>query len=164
MKQFFNPVLFIALAMYCSFSWAQDQAEADGVIRISADETYYNSKDLFSRYQGNVTLSQDNFSVFADRLEISESDKLAYIHGMPLLIQFTSDTEGPSTITADQAVLNFNEKTFQLSGSVNLNQGAFSIMADKIFFNIETGELHATQNSEGDGQQNRTVLVADSLL
>ena len=148
--------------MYCSFSWAQ--SEESDVIRISADETYYNSKDLFSRYQGNVTLSQNEFSVFADRLEISETDKLAYIHGMPLLIQFTPETEGPSTITADEAVLNFNEKTFQLSGNVNMNQGSFSIMADKIFFNIETGELHATQNPAGEGQQNRTTLVADSVL
>ncbi len=160
MKQYFKPVIFIALAMYCSFSWSQ----SNDVIRISADDTYFNSKELFSVYQGNVTLSQEKYNVSADKLEISEVDKMAFITGNPLLIQFTAIEEEPATISAEEAVLDFNEKTFQLLGSVNLTQGGFSMVADQVLYKIETGELHATQNPSGNGQQNRTTLVADDLF
>ncbi len=124
-------------------------AQNGGVIKIRSDETYYNAVQLTSKYHGNVEITQGNYSIFADEAEISERESIAKLIGQPLEFSAISSRDNEQdTITALEAIVDFGKREIKLVRRVRAEIGDVTLTADRVTYNVETGEIHAVYDEE----------------
>ncbi|MEW5802066.1 MAG: lipopolysaccharide transport periplasmic protein LptA [bacterium] len=117
---------------------AKSQAEEVKIL-ITADEVEFDPQNEIATYTGQVTVTQENTSLHADRIEVHFSAKGKDIEIIKAFGNITI-TQEDRIITAQEGVYYHQERKVILTGNPITRQGGNCISGDKIVYLWDEGK------------------------
>lgn len=142
---------------------AEPDRRITGDITVEADYAEFNQKSGVASYSGDVIITQQDLTLYADRVDLFQSDgKLAKIiaNGTPAKAIRIADEENPeTTATALNLTYFVKEQKIALVGNAVLIQGENRLQGGSVDYYIDQKRIFAKKS---DNQRVKIVIPADT--
>jgi len=114
-------------------------------ILITADQVEFDPQNEIATYTGNVTVTQENANLYADRIEVHF---IAKGKGIELIKAFGNMkiTQEDRILTAEEGVYYQQDRKVILTGNPTTRQGGNCISGDKIVYFLDQGKAMVEGN------------------
>jgi len=145
--------VFLCVMSISSRGVAQATANADSVTKVSADRLEINEQTGVQTLSGNVVITQDNLTIFAETIQVSLDNNAIYrIYGAGSPVRFTQLDENGETITASSNEIDYVTRTWKIvfTGDVKLERGGWKVKSNIVEYNVRTRDYFASRATESD--------------
>lgn len=160
-----SKIWIIALCICSSPCWGLD-SDRKKPINIKADRITVVEKKGYSRYQGNVILTQGTLKVTGDDLTVfTKQNKLnkAIVVGQPAtLVQLPEGQTEPVHTRANEMEYRVDQQKVYLSGKAEVWQGPNRFTGEKISYNISDGTVTGEKGMDDNGRVSITIMPPDN--
>jgi len=119
---------------------------------ISSKNAIFNQLDQTASYEGNVTVSENKFTIRGETLKISYDKgrmKELFVRGLPLIYEEKPNRKVEKlSIKASQMQYQTEKNQIQFKGNVKLERNRDTVTADALKYDLETKEFSATGTDE----------------